>query len=325
MIRRFVNWMLPFGLLAYAGYRMWRIEAPATEAEGHPVYTYEDALARLESLRDQDDPRVNPACRMRLLTHGYRTNHAVAIFHGLSNCPQQFVQFADTLHAAGYNVLLPRIPYHGLDRLTEDLAELTTEELVRTASQTADILHGLGEHVTVMGLSAGGALAAWCGQNRSDVDRIVAIAPALGLVVSPTWADRILANALGLLPNKFVWWDSELKEDAPGPPHAYPRLPTRAIGALIGFGKRVQIQSRADRPAASKALIILNPNDDVVRNDTARKVVAQWRHHGMDVEIFEFPAAWNLPHDLIDPGQADQQIDIVYPVVTALVLKSGEA
>lgn len=319
-MHRLAKWGGFAGALSFAGYRLGRIDALQVDVTPDPARTYDEALTRLASLRDRDDQRVNPACRTRLLTHGQRTPGAVAIFHGLSNCPQQFAELADQLYAAGYNVLLPRLPRHGLERLADDLAWLTTEEMVASAHKVVDILTGLGEDVTVMGLSAGGALAVWCAQNRTDVDRIVAISPALGLASAPSWADRLYVNAFRLLPNVFVWWDPKLKDASLGPPDAYPRIATRAIGALMRLGKLVRMQAQHVRPTVSRALFVLNPNDDVVRNTAAWEVAARWRQQGIDVTVFEFPAAWKLPHDLIDPGQVEQRVDLVYPVVAALML-----
>jgi len=309
---------------AYASYRTWRIDMPKVDATPDPALDYENALARLELLRDQDGPLVNPVCRTRLLTHGQRTTHAIAIFHGLSNCPQQFAQLAADLHATGYNVLLARLPGHGFERLSDEQAGMTVEGLIATANQVVDIMHGLGERVTVMGLSAGGALAAWCAQNRADVDRVVAISPALGLISTPYSADRLFTNLFGVLPNFFVWWDSELKDAVPGPPHAYPRFSSRAVSTLIRLGKIVQIQAGREPPAVDDALIILNPKDNVVRNVTARNVASDWRRHGMNVSLFEFPAEWDLPHDLIDPSHVEPRVEIVYPVLMALVLNGRD-
>lgn len=320
---RLAKWGALAGTLGLVGYRMWRIEPLQLDVTPDPVSTYDEALTRFAQLRDRDSQRVNPACRTRLLTHGHRTPRAVVIFHGLSNCPQQFAALADQLHVAGYNVLLSRLPRHGMERQADDLAGLTTEEMIASATVAVDIVRGLGDDVTVMGLSAGGALAVWCAQNRNDVDRIVAISPALGLVPAPTWAERLYVNAFKLLPNVFVWWDPKLKDASPGPPDAYPRIATRAIGALMRLGKLVRSQAQHVRPTVVRALFVLNPSDDVVRNAAAREVAARWRQHGVDVDVFEFPVAWNLPHDLVDPGQVDQQVDIVYPVLAALMLNDG--
>ena len=48
-------------------------------------------------------------------------------------------------------------------------------------ARAVDIAAGLGDQVTIAGLSAGGVVAAWAAQHRRDVHRAVLIAPSLGV------------------------------------------------------------------------------------------------------------------------------------------------
>jgi hypothetical protein len=41
--------------------------------------------------------------------------------------------------------------------------------------------------------------------------------------------------------------------------------------------------------------------------------VKLWQSRGASVNTYEFDASLKLDHDLIDPTQPHQQIDIVYP------------
>jgi carboxylesterase len=309
------------GAAAYAGYRLWRIEPPRVEYIPNPARDYDDAMARLAVLRAREGDRVNPVCRTRALTHGHRTPQAIAFFHGMTSCPQQFQQLAEDLHGAGCNVLLPRLPRHGLDRLSTAQADLTLEELIATAQSNVDILHGLGEEITVLGLSAGGALAAWCAQNRADLDRAICVSPALGFPGVPPRTDRLFANGLAMSPNFFQWWDSDLKEAIPNPPYAYPRIASHAVAVMLRLGQVMAIQSRRNPPGAGSILVVLNPSDEVVRNECALQLVANWRRHGAQVEVFEFPAEWGLPHDLIDPAHPEQQVAKVYPLLEEMIVK----
>ena len=52
-------------------------------------------------------------------------------------------------------------------------------------SAAVDIAAGLGDEVRVLGLSMDGVVAAWTAQERSDVDRVVAISPALTIPFVP--------------------------------------------------------------------------------------------------------------------------------------------
>ena len=97
----------------------------------------------------------------------------------------------------GDNVLILRLPRHGMaDRKVENLSPLKAEELRDCADTSVDIACGLGQKVYVCGLSAGGTLAAWIVQNRSEVTRAVLIAPALGF----SWREGTrLQKAMALL------------------------------------------------------------------------------------------------------------------------------
>src|ERR1044071_8495412 len=79
------------------------------------------------------------------------------------------------------------MPYHGLsNRLTDQLVDLTAENLSAFGDQVIDIAHGLGKKITVMGISGSGTLVAWLAQNRADIDFAFAIAPLFGLAFIPS-------------------------------------------------------------------------------------------------------------------------------------------
>src|SRR5260221_4241500 len=155
------------------------------QADPQPVHDYQSALERFARLQALDGDEVNPVCRSRLLAHNTRTERVVVLLHGMTNCPEQFAQLAPQLYGLGYNVLVPRIPRNGLaDRLTEELKLLTAEELRAFADAMVDLACGLGERVTVVGLSAGGVLAAWMAQFLPAVEAAIVIAPSIGIVPS---------------------------------------------------------------------------------------------------------------------------------------------
>src|SRR5712692_7907731 len=144
---------------------------------------------------EQASPKINPACGSILLEHGHRTPRAVAFMHGITSSPVQFRDLGALFHARGYNVFIPRMPRHGyVDRLTRDPANLTVAEYTAYATQTVEIAHGLGEHLTIAGLSVSGVIAAWCAQTRPDVDLAVPIAPAFGPYGVPPRLVPILAR-----------------------------------------------------------------------------------------------------------------------------------
>ena len=121
------------------------------------ITDYSTAVTRIEAMQAQDTPDVNPVCRSKFMTHGRKVEQAIVFLHGFTNCPEQFDDLGLIFYKLGYNVLIPRMPHHGLqDRMTSDQARLTAEELVVFANEAVDIAHGLGDHVTLVGFSAGG-------------------------------------------------------------------------------------------------------------------------------------------------------------------------
>ena len=117
----------------------------------------------------------------------------------------------------GANVFVPRLPRHGMaDRMTEELGRSDAHELVAFTDRAIDAAHGLGDSVTVVGLSVGGTLAAWAAQERTDVRRAILIAPMIGVAKAPGVFTPVVARMTALLPNLFVWWNPKEKQALAG-------------------------------------------------------------------------------------------------------------
>ncbi len=210
--------------LAATGWAAVRLEPLRMAEMPHKAEDFADALEHVRRLQAVDEPSTNPVCRTRLWSHGQATPVAFVLLHGFSNCPAQFTQFAEILHAQGHNVFAPRLAHHGhADVMAPDFARLTVEEMVALVNQSCDALHGLGERRVLVGFSLGGAMAAWAAQQRPDLDHVVIVAPPVALKSIPLHLRRLTANVLALIPNRFVWWDGEARANRAGPPHAYPR------------------------------------------------------------------------------------------------------
>jgi carboxylesterase len=289
----------------------------------HSVQSYAEAVQRIKALRTQEAPGMNPVCRLQFMTHDRPVKQVIVLVHGYTNCPQQFHEFGQRFYDLGYNVLLAPLPHNGLtDRMTEEHAQLKAEELITYADQMVDIAQGLGKHVVMVGFSGGGVTTAWAAQYRSDIDLAVIISPTFGFQKIPTPLTVPAANLYLVLPNSFQWWDPSrkdaLQEDR-GPTYAYPRYSTRALAEILRLGSAVQVVAQREPPAAHSILAVTNANDPYVNNSLTANVVKVWREHNARVTTYEFEAALRLGHDLIDPTQPDERIDIVYPRLIDLI------
>jgi len=237
------------------------------------------------------------------------------LLHGFTNCPQQFDDLGRSFYELGWNVLIPRYPRHGYsDRLTNSIAELRADMLIALANRSAEAAAGLGERLTVAGLSLGGILTGYLAQTREDVDAAVLIAPMFGLRPIPGWGLAGITRLAQTLPNFYIWWNSTLK-DRIGPAHGYPRFSTKAYAALFEVGSAVKKAARKTAPKARRIDVITNAAEPRLDNRFTYQLVDAWQRHGATVSTYEFPESDHLPHDLIDPANPDQNTRLVYPVV----------
>jgi len=282
---------------------------------------YDSAIARYAELQAAEDDTINPVCRSKVMTHGTKTENVIVLVHGITNCPEQFAEFAPLFFERGYNVLIPRMPRNGLaDRMTNELKYLTAEELRDCSNTLVDIACGLGDHVTFLGLSVGGVMTTWAAQHRSEIDKAVVIAPSIGF--TNLGADRLSSFAIMLfriLPNIGTQHFSPFSD---GPQHSYLGFSSRSFGVVMRFGKSILKSAKQKKPAAQSILMVTNAADTAVNSKINRELVNFWRANGYDqIEEYEFSADKKLIHDIIDPQQVQQQADLVYPILLDLITR----
>lgn len=295
----------------------WNVAA--LKSHPHPVQNYAEAVQRINALQAERASAMNPACITQFMTHGTKVERAIVMVHGYTSCPAQFHELGKRFYDLGYNVLIVPLPHHGLaDRMNDEQSHLTAQELALYADTVVDIAQELGDHITMMGISAGGVTTSWAAQNRKDIDLAVIISPAFGFKQIPTPLTAVVMNTFLLRPNVYEWWDPALQTQV-GPSYGYPRYAKRSLAQTLKLGFAVQVQAQKNAPAAGKVILVTNLNDTAINNELTAKVIAHWQADGAHIETYEFPQSLGLGHDLIDPHQPDQQIELVYPVLIDLV------
>jgi esterase/lipase len=285
--------------------------------------TYDDSLAALRAVaaRERADAAINPDCWSRSLLHGKRTADVVILWHGFTNCPDQFVELGQRFYDKGYNVYIPLIPRHGRkDRMTDALADLTQAELKMSGLEALRIAQGLGERVNAMGLSLGGVMSAWMAQ-AANIQTAVAISPFFALPWFSRNINDYVARLMLALPNQWMWWDPRVKENCK-PDHAYPRFPTHALATLMEFGEGAFKVAQTAPPLAQRCVLALNAKDPAINLEVARQLWEIWRGRAQMVETFTFT---DLPaiHDIIEPTTYLQAPDLVYPRLVDLMLRAN--
>jgi carboxylesterase len=291
--------------------------------EPDPAATYEEAIARLDAIAEGQaaDPDLNPVCYTRALTHGQKTEHVIVLFHGFTSCPEQMAVLAEQFFDRGYSVLIPLQPHHGeLARDANSTNKISSEQLAEFAMQSVDIARGLGEQVTVAGISGGGTLSVWLAQERNDIQTAMPIAPFLGIHFVPTPLNRPVAHLLDDIPNIWQWWDPVRKENNPYTgEYQYPRYGTHGLAEYLRLGYAAERDAKAD-PPAGKIIMVSNASDLSVSNGIIDQFIDLWEANNQaSVESFRFDKSLNLPHDLITPERYAGNLTIVYPELLELL------
>ncbi len=292
-----------------------------TIPQPNPARSYAEAIERLEAWQAQEPGDVNPQASMRWLVHGQRVEQAIVLLHGLTATPYQFYPLGESLFEQGYSVIIPRFPYHALqDRMTETIASLKAEQLVETLCRALDIAQGMGEKVSVAGLSMGGVVTSWAAQNRPDVDSAMIISPAFAIQLIPISLTPVAVSCILTVPNFFRWWDPVLK-DTPVPPlNNYPQLSSHALAQVMRLGLLVQAEARHKPPVAGKVVVVTNQKDASVDNRAPEALVASWRQSGANkLSTYSFDKSLELDHDLISTDSPKQKVDVVHPVLVRLL------
>ena len=319
-MQRWWKVLLIFGVLFAALFAiMTPWNSSALSSHPRPAKSYGEAMQRIERLKSRDSVGMNPLCQLQLMTHNKKVSRAIILVHGYTSCPRQFQALGQQFYDMGYNVLIAPLPHHGLkDKMTEEHGKLKTEELAAYADETVDIARGLGDRVTMMGISAGGVTTGWAAQNRSDLDLAVIISPAFGFKKIPNPFTAAVMIIYRLLPDAFEWWDPALKTNIT-PTHLYPRYSQHALVQILRLGFATEDAAEHQAPAAKRIVMIFNPSDSSINNERTTDIVKIWQAHHATLGSYEFPAQLQLAHDLIDPSQPKQKVALVYPRLIDLV------
>lgn len=284
-----------------------------------PAADYEEALARFGEVQAEEHGRVTDPCRSRLLDHGLKTRRTYVLIHGITNSPAQWSELGQVLHQQGHNVLLLRMPYHGLVRHhVSALSRLTPQDLCAYGDRAVDIASGLGEEVVVAGSSGGAAVAAWAAQNRPEINQTLLLAPFFGVHNVPPGLSPLLANVFSRLPNFPLQNEAEPDRD-----WVYRGQATRGIAAFLMLGQVVLRQAQAGQAPAGAVAVLTTAVDDTASNTATAMVVDLWRRNGCAVQLVNFPAENGIPHNAIDPSADPAKKAEVYAAMLRLLGEQG--
>ena len=104
---------------------------------------------------------------------------AVLLIHGGGDTPQALYELARHLRDRGFTVRAPLLSSHGRD--IAELRKASAQDWSEQVRREYDGLRATHEHVAVIGLSMGGALAISLAAERPDMEALVLLAPYVGM------------------------------------------------------------------------------------------------------------------------------------------------
>lgn len=279
----------------------------------NPVDSYETAVNRVNGILEEEIAITNESSRSIFLDTGEKTEEVYVLIHGLTNAPEEFAELGELLHEQGHNVIILRMPYHGLKGLDiKELDPLTAEDIRAYADEVVDIASGLGDSVNVIGISGGGAASSWIAQNRPEVDRVVLLAPFFGIAQTPMFLDPIVMNLLLRLPPLSI-----SSSPKPNREWLYSGQSGKGVAVFMTLGQSVLQKAQETAPAVKDFLILTSASDLAVDNDWARRMADEWRAGGANVITYEFEKSLGIPHASIDPFTEAPKRQLVYDQIFA--------
>src|SRR5947199_3869069 len=103
----------------------------------------------------------------------------VLLLHGFGDTPQTLALLARHLHKCGYSLYAPLLPGHGRDMAA--FRRTGADEWINAARAAYAQMRSRHDHVSIVGLSMGGALATIVASEQTDIPALVPIAPYLGM------------------------------------------------------------------------------------------------------------------------------------------------
>ena len=207
------------------------------------------------------------------------------------------------------------MPYHGLaSHDVSELKALRAEDLRDYADEAIDLASGLGDQITAIGISGGGAVTTWIAQHRPDVVRILALSPFYGVPEVPPMLNTFLMNLASRVPNVTLQNPEEPQRD-----WVYRGEATRGVAEFMRLGRSVFAAAEDGAPAVQEIHFITTAVDDTADNDYTAELAQIWADANVEVSSFDFDASEDIPHNSVDPAADPAKKALVYAKILEML------
>jgi carboxylesterase len=230
-------------------------------------------------------------------------------FHGFTAAPRQFLPFGKALHDAGYNILIPTLPGHGVaghwDRhnpppLPEDpqIYKAFGLHWLKQAQQ-------FGDRIIIGGLSGGSTLAAWLALECPDqIDRALLFAPYLSNT------NKLIDLAVQMLNIYFEW------QTKPDSAHfGYEGFQMPSLRAFLELGQ--EVLKRAETDPAAPMLIVSSESDTAVNYHDHQALFESALQYQPKAWYHCFDTKFDIQHNMMTRAEGNQCVDLLFSIAKA--------
>jgi esterase/lipase len=246
---------------------------------------------------------ADDTCYSRFFIHPNPTDKVILFFHGFTAVPQQFVPIGSAFFQAGYNVLIPRLPGHGLagnwDKKNPPPLPQNRVIYQEFGLEWLEQARLFGEKVVVGGLSGGSTLAAWLAlECPQKID--------CGLIFAPYLSNtnKLVDLVVRSLNIYFKW------KTPPGAVnYGYEGFYMPALRLFLDMGD--EVLQRAKTSPAAPMLIVSSECDRAVGRREPQKLFKAAVKLQPKCQYIGFEKALNIPHNMMTKEEGNQRQDLV--------------
>ncbi len=270
-----------------------------------------DAIIQRTKAFEDNLPIKNNVCRSKFFFHPHQTAKVCLFFHGFTAGPYQFEPIGKILFDAGYNVLIPLQPGHGVagNWDGDNPPPLPTEAEVyqEFALYWLEVAQSLGEQVIVGGLSTGGNLAAWLSLERpQEIDKCVLFAPYI------SGTNSLVNLFVEILPIYYEW----LNKDNPGN-FGYKGFRVPALRIFLDMGE--EMLDRVGKQPIAPIFVILAESDRTINHEDLQKLFRTTLQHQPKSWYFLFKKFFDIPHTMMTKSEGNQYQDLLITIAKAYI------
>lgn len=269
------------------------------------------AIVQATQAHEDALPLINENCRSQFLLHPDSQQGVCLFFHGFTATPEQFEPIGKAFFAAGYNVLIPLLPGHGLsgDWDGDNPPPLPEEQQVykEFGLHWLQQIQALGNKVVIGGLSGGSTLAAWLALEQPQwIERALLFAPYLS-------NSNKVVDLLVRIFNFYFEWKNE-----PGTvSFGYGGFVMPALRLFLDMGQ--DVIERAQEELAAPMFIISSESDRAVGNKDHKDLFEAVLKRQPKAWYHRFDRDLKIPHNMMTKAEGNEHQDLVIAIAKAYV------